>query len=151
MFTYVSLERTGHIPIELALFVMSKHKEVVSSRLFRIAQYDEGHNVARPDATRPGCPESKKRNQINALVVEHDIEEGAMHMETVIPAQPTFVIMGEPISDIYLCCPRKNRLPQQLSNRLRMHLLIFSAHHEVCCATHQCGCHRSHWSVSLID
>jgi hypothetical protein len=38
MFTYGSLERTGHIPIELALFVMSKHKEVVSGRLFRIAQ-----------------------------------------------------------------------------------------------------------------
>ncbi|MDI3463479.1 MAG: hypothetical protein OJF50_002300 [Nitrospira sp.] len=38
MFTYVSLERTGHIPIELALFVMPKHTEVVSGRLFRIAQ-----------------------------------------------------------------------------------------------------------------
>jgi hypothetical protein len=38
MFTYGSLERTGHIPIELALFVMSKHKGVVSGRLFRIAQ-----------------------------------------------------------------------------------------------------------------
>ena len=67
--------------------------------------------VARPDAPGSALLNQGSRIQMETLVVEHDIEEGAMHMETVIPAQPTFVIMGEPISDIYLRCPRKNRLP----------------------------------------
>ena len=88
---------------------------------------------------------------MNTLVVEHDIEEGAMHMESAIPAQPTFVIMAGRFQIYISAVLEKIGSLQQLSNRLRMRLLIFSAHHDVCCATHQCGCHRSHWSVSLID
>ena len=42
----------------------------------------------------PGLARQNQRgeNQLETLVVEHDIEEGAMHVETAIAAQPTFVI-----------------------------------------------------------
>ena len=43
---------------------------------------------------RPGlaCQNQRRESRLEMLVVEHDIEEGAMHVETAIAAQPTFVI-----------------------------------------------------------
>jgi hypothetical protein len=45
---------------------------------------------------------------MNALVVEHDIEEGAMHMEAAIPAQPAFVIMAGPSQISISAVPQKS-------------------------------------------
>ena len=41
---------------------------------------------ARPNVARCSVTESKNQNQMETLVVEHDIEERTMHVQYAIPA-----------------------------------------------------------------
>ena len=51
------------------------------------------NRVARLDAAWLGSPESKKRTQMEPLVLQNDIEERTMHMQSAIPTPPAFVIV----------------------------------------------------------
>jgi hypothetical protein len=66
---------------------------VAGYSLFTIAQEENDYTI-RSAAGRawPGTTESKKQNQREPLVVEHDIEESPMHAQSAIPAQPALVI-----------------------------------------------------------
>ena len=43
---------------------------------------------------------TEERSRVGTLVLEHDIEQGAMHVETAIPAQPTFVINEPQLAEL---------------------------------------------------
>jgi hypothetical protein len=109
MFTYGSLDMShptySHRPLAVSeAFTLSplypsimKSAAAVCSQLL---SRNDDTMVARPDAAWPCSQNQRSGSRLETLVVKHDIEEGAMRMQSAIPSQPAFVINKPQLAEL---------------------------------------------------
>ena len=96
-------ERTQHLPIELAPGLLSvSEASITSPPWISIMEWPAAvcsqllsrERLQDGDEAEPGLALQNQSSRLRwkPLVVKNDIEERTMHMQSAIPAQPTFVI-----------------------------------------------------------